>query len=142
MNWGNWIALSFVLFALFIGTLVTVCVREDISLVAPDYYKQELDYQKQIDRKNNSANLTVRPEIYVQSHFLQVSFATLSQIENGELKLFRPSNPNYDKIFMLTSGKDTLQRFDIRAQQGGMYKARMTWTMNGKEYFMEETIYL
>ena len=44
MNWGTWIALSFVLFALFIGALVVVCVRQDINLVALDYYKQEIDY--------------------------------------------------------------------------------------------------
>jgi hypothetical protein len=40
MNWGKWIIVSFVLFAGFIGTLVTVCVRQDISLVSKDYYKE------------------------------------------------------------------------------------------------------
>ena len=72
MNWGNWIAVSFVCFALFIGTLVVICVRQDISLVAPDYYKQELNYQKQIDRNQNTMNFTVKPEISVQDKFLQL----------------------------------------------------------------------
>ena len=47
MNFGKWIVVAFVFFSLFIGTLVTVCVRQDISLVSTDYYKEELIYQDQ-----------------------------------------------------------------------------------------------
>ena len=142
MIWGKWIALSFVLFALFIGTLVTVCVREDVSLVAPDYYKQELDYQKQIERVQNAAQLQSKPEITISNHQLQVSFTNFGQIEKGELRLFRPSDSRMDKIFSLESTANSTQTFDVSAQQRGMYKASLNWTMAGKEYFIEETIYL
>ena len=57
MNWGKSIILAFVLFAGFIATLVVVCVREDISLVSKDYYKEELLYQDQIQRLNNASQL-------------------------------------------------------------------------------------
>jgi hypothetical protein len=40
----------FILFAAFIGTLVTVCLRQDISLVSKDYYKEELQYENQLTR--------------------------------------------------------------------------------------------
>ena len=53
MNWGKWIIVSFVLFAAFIGILVVICVRQDISLVSKNYYQEELAYQQQIDRMNN-----------------------------------------------------------------------------------------
>ena len=60
MNWGKSIVLAFVLFAVFIGVLVAVCVREDISLVSRNYYNEELDYQT----KNASGlPLTITPPL-------------------------------------------------------------------------------
>jgi hypothetical protein len=142
MNWGNWIAVSFVCFALFIGTLVVICVRQDISLVAPDYYKQELNYQQQIERNQNALNLTEKPEISVQDKLLQVSFENFNRIEKGEVVLFRPSNPNDDHTFSFISTQNKMQQFDISQQQPGMYKAKLSWTMEGKEFYLEQTIYL
>ncbi len=142
MNWGKWIAVSFILFALFIGVLVIICVRQDISLVATDYYKQELDFQQQIDRAKNTQQLAVRPEISIINNHVQISFKNFSMIQNGELKLFRPSNAKLDLIFELKTTSDTIQRFDLQSREKGMYKAKMKWEMNDKEYYSEKTIYL
>ena len=65
MNWGNGIIFSFVLFAIFIAILVTVCVRQDISLVSSDYYQEELKYQDQITRINNTSKLDTQPVIKI-----------------------------------------------------------------------------
>ena len=142
MNWGKWIAVSFVLFAIFIGVLVTVCVRQDINLVATDYYKQELDYQNQIDRNKNAQALLVKPQIKITNNVLQVSFKDFNHVKNGELKLFRPSNPASDVTFELKPTADTLQAFDLQNRQRGMYKAQLRWSMNNKEYYLEEIVYL
>jgi hypothetical protein len=142
MNWGKWIAVSFVLFAIFIGVLVTVCIRQDINLVATDYYKQELDYQNQIDRNRNAQELVVKPQIKIANNAVQVSFNDFNRVESGELKLFRPSNPAYDVTFELKPTADTLQAFDLQTRQRGMYKAQLKWSMNNKEYYLEETVYL
>ena len=63
MDFGKWIVVAFVLFAVFIGTLVTVCVRQDISLVSKEYYKEELAYQDQIVRIANTEKLGLKPKI-------------------------------------------------------------------------------
>lgn len=142
MNWGKWIVVSFVFFALFIGTLVTVCMRQDMPLVSQDYYKQELAYQQQIDRQKNADELESKPTIVVANNQLQLSFTNFQSVEKGELKLFRPSDSRQDKVFEVKAVSESTQTFDISAQQRGMYKARLNWTMNGKEYFIEETIYI
>jgi hypothetical protein len=141
MDWGKGIILSFVLFALFIGTLVVVCVRQDVNLVAQDYYKQELDYQQQIERERNAEELMSKPSMEVRDNFLNISFDGFGKIEKGEVKLFRPSNPDFDKSFVLSLSQDSLQQFDISAQPSGMYKARMSWSMSGKEFYFEKVIY-
>jgi hypothetical protein len=142
MNWGNWIVVSFILFASFIGTLVFVGVREDISLVATDYYKQELDYQQQIDRSKNAQGLINKPEIAVVNNVLQISFKEFNRVQKGELKLFRPSNEASDLTFVLKASADSVLTFDVDRQEKGMYKAQMKWSMDEKEYYVEETIYL
>ncbi len=141
MNWGKWIAVSFILFALFIGVLVTICVRQDISLVATDYYKQELDFQQQIDRSKNTLHLEVKPEISIVNDYLQVSYKNFNTIRNGELKLFRPSNAKFDLSFELKPTSDTIQVFNIREKEKGMYKAKMKWSVDDKEYYLEKIVY-
>lgn len=142
MNWGKWIIVSFVLFAIFIGTLVVVCVRQDISLVATDYYKQELEYQNQIDRNRNTQALSIKPNIHIVKSALQISYKELSRLQKGELKLFRPSNEASDLIFELKPTSDSVLIFDVQNREKGMYKAQMKWSMDEKEYYLEETIYL
>ena len=142
MNWGKSIVVVFVAFALFIGTLVTVCIRQDVSLVAPDYYKQELAYQTQIERKQNTNGLQVRPQIVASDGKLTLTYSDFSKVTNGELKLFRPSDARLDQTFQVQSTTNLSQTFEIKIPKQGMYKASMNWTMDGKEYFVEETIYL
>ena len=57
MNWGTKITLSFIAFVGIIITMVVISMRQDISLVAKDYYVQEIAYQDQIDRIRNNHDL-------------------------------------------------------------------------------------
>jgi hypothetical protein len=142
MNFGKWIAVAFVLFAMFIGTLVTVCVREDISLVSKNYYNDELKYQDQIGRINNTNLLSEKPSIAKVENRIRVEFGNQFEIQKGELRLFCPSDPKMDKDFTLSATSGSRQSFDITSMKGGMYKARLLWKVNGKEYFLEKIIYI
>jgi hypothetical protein len=139
MNWGKSIVLAFVLFALFIGVLVTISVTQDVPLVSANYYEQELRYQEQIDRMKNTNELPEKPVIEVIGGALEVRYALMSEITSGELELFRPSDAKLDRKYSLAT--DTAQRIDLTGLPGGMYKARMRWSQNGKEYFLESTVY-
>ena len=142
MNFGKWIVVAFVLFATFIATLVTVCVRQDISLVSKDYYADELNYQGQIQRLNNTAQLQERPVIKVVNHTLHIEFNQLDKMENGTLKLFCPSNAKMDRDFKVSPSHPQVQSFNLDALQKGMYRAKLSWKMNGKEFYQEEVIYI
>jgi len=143
MNWRKWIVVSFVAFALFIGGLVTVCVTQDISLVSKQYYQDELIYQDQLDRVKNTNALTVKPTIEVVDHgILQVSFDSFTQVEQGELILFSPAKAKQDRHINLKGTNGTVQQFDVRNIEKGMYRARMKWAMDGKEYYLEQVIFI
>lgn len=143
MNWGKSIILAFILFAAFIGALVTICMRQDVNLVTIEYYKEELDYQAQINRIAHTTPLSEKPSILVESgDIIKVHYSDFHSIQSGELHLFRPSDPKMDKEFDLRASAADLQYFSTAGMEKGMYRARMKWTMNDEEYYLEQVINL
>ena len=140
MSWGKWIVTAFVLFVAFIGTIVTVCVRQDVSLVSREYYKDEIAFQQQIERKRNTEQLQQKPEIKIAGNQLIVQFGSESSIESGTIKLFRPSAASLDQNFVLSKSDDTVRVFELTKAQPGAYRVKMNWSMEGKEYYFEKTI--
>jgi len=136
MNWGKSIMLTFIVFAAFIGVLVTICVKQNISLVSKDYYTEELNYQQRIDELNNAAALKDRPGIFVRDKNIEVQFH--SQIEDGELKLLRPSDPRFDAHFTV----DSTKVFDLSQYPAGRYNASLRWQSGGKRYLVQIPINL
>jgi hypothetical protein len=141
MSIGKWIVVVFVLFAAFIGTLVTICVRQDISLVSKEYYKEELAYQDQIERMENTSQLSKKPSLVRSADKLLLKFSG-EEAAKGKLKLFCPSNSKLDTEFAFDSQENSSMSFALAPQQRGMFRAKLLWTSNGKEYFYEEVIYL
>jgi hypothetical protein len=142
MNWGKSIVVAFVLFAMFIATLVTVCLRQDISLVSKDYYKEELVYQQQIEREQNTAQLSAKPSFAIEHQSLRIDFNQFANIQSGQLKLFCPSSSKNDRVFKLARTDNGVAVLPIENVQPGMYKAQMLWNMDGKEYYFEQVIYI
>lgn len=140
MNFGKWIVVAFVLFGGFIATLVTICVHQDISLVSKDYYKEELEYQKQIVRINNTANLESKPIVRISGQTITVEFNQSSTIDGGVLKLYCPSNPKMDRAVKLQFSNQTMQPLKVDILKKGMYRTKLFWTMNGKGYYQEDVI--
>lgn len=141
MNWGKWIVVAFLFFAAFIGTLVTVCVRQDISLVSKEYYKEELGFQAQLERQENTVALAVKPELRVENQSLTIRYDRLAEVSDAKLVMFNPGNSKLDKTFELNTTSD-VQTIDVSDFAGGRYKAKLSWTLEGKEYYLEEIIFI
>ena len=143
MNFGKWIFVAFLLFAIFIGTLATICLRQDVDLVSIDYYKEELAYQNQIQRINNTEQLQHKPSIkIITKNQLEVEFNQTEDIQNGELKLYCPSNSKLDKRFIFPASKKGKQLIELNGLETGMYRARLLWSMQGKDFYIEEVIHI
>jgi hypothetical protein len=142
MNFGKWIVVSFILFAIFIGSLVTLCIRQDISLVSKEYYRDELVYQDQMKRISNTETLSVKPVVKAsRTGVISVQFASGEEIQSGTLRLFSPSNSKLDHEFKIESGTHSAV-FKTAPFQTGMYRVKLLWNMNDREYYYEEVIYI
>lgn len=141
MNIGKWIVVSFVLFAAFIATLVTVCIRQDVSLVSKNYYEEELHFQQQIERAKNTSALETKPVVTLDGTMLTIAFNQSQPVTEGTLDLFCPSNAKMDRTYKLAPELNA-QSFDLDGLNRGMYRVRLKWTMGSSQFYQEEVVNL
>lgn len=141
MNFGKWIVVSFVLFATFMAVLVTVCVRQDVSLVSKSYYDEEIKYQDQIERERNTQSLEKKPTIELRGNDLILAWNQDIPVTRATVSLFCPSNAKMDRTFQLAEGNNS-EILELDDLNKGMYRVKLRWTMNNKEFYQEEIINL
>jgi len=141
MNFGSWIVISFILFAAFMAVLVTVCMRQEVSLVSKNYYSEELAYQQQIERERNTNLLQHKPSFDVRGRILTLALNQTVPVSEGTINLFCPADASMDRTFSL-SPKNEKQSFDLNELGAGMYRVKLHWTMDNKQFYQEEVINL
>lgn len=140
MNWGTRIVITFGCFMVLIISMVVISMRQDVNLVAPDYYVQEIAYQDQIDRiknHNNSEQLTLTHSKADQNIVLHYS---QNDLINGEVLFFRPSDESQDMKYKLNLSKNNEQIFSTKSMQRGLWKVKISWKQGDKEFYQEKTV--
>lgn len=140
MNFGKWIVVSFVLFAVFIGVLVVICMRQDVNLVSQNYYQEELIHGEKMQQIGNTNLLEERPDITILENRIELHFSRLQEVEHGELTFIRPSDKRLDQQFRIQPSSNEIQSFSLDGFERGQYRARFKWSMEGKEYYFEKII--
>jgi len=138
----KWVVTAFVFFGLFIGSLVVICVREDVSLVSRNYYQEELAHQDKIIQQQNANQLEVKPQLSFENNAVKLLFPFSSSIEKGELRVVRPSDERLDQRFELNAMEGDSQLFPLKVWERGLYRVSLTWTMEGKDYYFEKVMVL
>lgn len=144
MNWGKSIVLAFVLFAGLIITMVYMSMQHDVNLVADNYYEEELAYEDQMNRIRNFESLVDKPSVKRIGSQIVLSFPSdvADNIQNGEIHFFRPSDHKVDKKIRIKLNQEYQQVFPVSAFGSGLWKTKLNWNDQGKEYFFEQKIVL
>jgi len=138
----KWVVAAFVFFALFIGTLVVISIRQDIGLVSKNYYQDELKHGEKMAQQANANQLSEQPEITFENNSVKVVSPLFSTIESGKLKVQRPSDERLDQQFEISAGGGASQSFELKVWERGLYRVSMTLKMDGKEYYFEKLMVL
>ncbi len=134
------------LFGTGMAAWVVVAVRNDPELVRPDYYEQEIAYQKQIDRLSRTA--AVRSEVSVAYDIaksqvaLRIPTQHLADKPAGTIHFYRPSNAKLDFDLPLAVDASGKQSFPTAKLLGGLWKVQVSWTSGGQEYFHDQSLVL
>ena len=139
MNFEKGIVLSFVVFGTLIAVLVAVCMKQEINLVYPDYYYRELNHGEKMAAMNNAKRLKTSPLIFIQNDDIEVLWKGIVEVENARLNLLRPSDVKLDQSFDAnpSNEKTILSSKDLST---GLYRATLTWQMNGENYLIETVL--
>ena len=145
-NWGTGIVLAFIAFISFIMYFVinmNTNKKYDHDLVTDDYYKEELEFQKDIDKESNAKALSQNVSWEKVSEGIKIYFPENFDQENitGKVFLYRPSNKQFDFEIPISLSNHNLLIPDSRLLDG-RWNIKVQWQYNGKSYlYKKEIIY-
>lgn len=142
INWITYLILTFGVFMVFIITLVVKTTYINVDLVSEDYYKQELNYQGQIDKMTVTKEASKEIDCTVDDSFLVLTFPEKTQFVKGEIEFYRPSNAKQDFKLKLGTDEQGKQYFKKELFKTGLYKMKIDWISKGINYYLEKDIYI
>ena len=144
INWGTGIVLAFIAFISFIMYFVitmSFADRFDHELVVEDYYAEELTYQADIEKLNDSKKLTQNITYERTAEGLLIKFPEAIDYKKitGNVFLYRPSNKQLDFDTKISLSESYLLIPDKRLVDG-RWNIRIDWQYNGISYLLKEFI--
>ncbi|OGX86759.1 hypothetical protein BEN47_12290 [Hymenobacter lapidarius] len=144
--WPYAIVTVFVLFALYIGSMVYQAMQTDVNLVSADYYQKELAHQQRMDAVARTAALPtpvqVRHDATSRRLTLQLPAALAGQAVRGQVHFFRPSNQALDFALPLQPAADLQQSINTSKMAPGFWRVQLDFTAGGQAYFLEQNLML
>ena len=133
-------------FALGITFLVAFIIwasRQHEDLVSQNYYETEIRYQQQIDRLNHSQQFDMLPVVTYDTarRSIIINLPTGAAADAaGRIHLYRPSDARLDCNLPLAINGQGVQELDAKHLAGGLWKVRVQWTVEGREYFCDRSV--
>lgn len=144
ISWPTGIIISIAAFVIFILSFVykvTFLPQYNHHLVSEDYYKDELNYQQEIDKLNNAAELKENITYEKVAEGMLISFPSEfnpTQI-TGTISFQRLSNHKLDFEFPLKLKTNDYLIVDDKLVEG-RWDIKIEWVVNDKKFLFKEKI--
>ncbi|MDO6597073.1 FixH family protein [Oceanihabitans sp. 2_MG-2023] len=143
-NWGTGIIIAFIGFISFIMYFIITMMTDstyDHDLVTENYYKQELEFQNDINKETNAKSLTSNITWKKTEEGIQIIFPEDLSINSisGKVFLYRPSNKQFDFETPISLSNHNLLIPDKRLLDG-RWNIIVDWQYNGKNYLYKKEI--
>ncbi len=111
-----------------------------IELEDKDYYGEEVKFQKVLDATSNAKRLTANPLIVDSLESLYVHFPAefINKPISGNFRFIRLNNEKQDKLIPINTST-AIQSIPKKNLVAGLYKIKMMWKVEDKEYYFEES---
>src|SRR5262245_14802624 len=142
--WPVAIIAWFAVFISFIGGFIVFASRQNMDLVRPDYYEDEMRFQQQLDRLNRTHSLAAKVAIAYerskQAIIITLPAAQARRFTSGRIHFYRPSDARLDRELPLVVNADGVQRVETKQLRAGLWKVRLQWAASGEEFFFDQSI--
>ena len=144
INWGTGIVFAFIGFIAFIMYFVITMSTSDTinnDLVTEDYYKEELGYQNDIDKEQNTKNLDQNISWKRTDDGLVILFPENMNLKDitGKVFLYRPSNKQLDFETSISLSNHNLLIPDKRLLDG-RWNIKVDWQYQGISYLYKKGV--
>lgn len=141
MNFGHGITIALIAFVIFILTLVTSFLRQDVDLEYTDYYTRELVFNETKEATENGMpflnNLQIESVDGQLNLFFDENFPPFNQ---AELHFYRADNAAWDLNKKIGQGR--LHQFSLDEFHKGKYELRMDWKIDEKDFSIRKTFWV
>ncbi len=139
-NWGTGIALFYGTFAAVLIFAVIKSTTHDNSLVVDNYYEEDLKYQQHFDRLTNAMLDDISFKVNSKEQLVYLQFPMYAQ--QGEILFFRPSDKTKDFKLPVSTNAAGIQVVPTNGLSNGLWKVKINWSSEGKNYYSEQSIIL
>lgn len=142
MNWGVRIVILYSGFVAMIVLLVSLTMRENVDLVAKDYYEQELKYQDRIDQIERTRLLNEQLTWETKDGVIAFDFPEAFSAKDlqGKISFFMPADATKDKEWPVQVNEQGMQEIPLNGLSKGVYKMQVFWNASGTDYYNEGVI--
>ncbi len=144
-RWPVGIAVIYGSFVILLLSALVVFNMNNIELVQDDYYADQVKYQEQIDRIARAKNLQkpVKIELQHEQQAVVLQFPEFFSPDSleGSITFYRPSSRALDYTLPLNLDQNRQQKLTVANLAKGLWKIKVAWEADGKDYYQEQTIY-
>lgn len=122
---------------------VAFCNFHRTDLVSQDYYEQEIRYQghmEKVARTQAFPGVNAGIEFELESQTIRIRLPEAHAKAQGTIHLYRPSSAGMDVSMPLALDAQGSQRVSADKFAPGLWQVKVTWSVDGQEYFLERRI--
>jgi len=146
LNWGHYMAIAMLSFMVFILSFVYNTFTKDSydhHLVSETYYKDELNYQKEMEAIANYKKLNTPIKLINTEKGIKVIFPADVNLDGvkGKISFQRASNVNLDFNLPITTLINNELLIPKEKLVNGFYNVKIDWSVNKIQYLLKEKYY-
>lgn len=143
MNWGYKIVFVYAIFIVGIVFMVVKSSSQNVDLVRPDYYEEELKYQETIDATQRANSLSTKLQLKVSNDTLKIDFPQemINTVALANIWLYCIADVKKDvnKVFSVVDAKLYMPMPEVNK---GLHDVKVSWEWNGQTYFSEQKLFI
>jgi hypothetical protein len=143
-GWPVAIAGYFFVFICAMTAWIVYASQQQVDLVSKDYYADEIRFQTQINRINNTSKLSGKASVNYnakeQTVKLQLPAGEWAEKPEGHIQFYRPSNAAWDVEKKLEVNEEGKQLVSVSKLEPGFWKVRVYWKIGGNEFYHDQPL--
>jgi len=123
-------------------TVVVVMVKQNVDLVRPDYYEQDLRHETRMEQERRANSLKAPATISYdkKNAFITIDFPATNVY--GTITLYRPSDLSLDQEVPIAVDANNRQTIEASGLQSGLWRVRIEWFQDELSYYQEKAVML